>query len=442
MGCDMVAALAGATVNGRAIFGHNAGRPEQERQRLLRAVGRSYALGEKVSTGTIELPQARTTFTVLGSQAEGMWGYHHGVNEMGVAIGCTHLRTRLGEATAGLAATDLVRLALERSAGARQAVDMLTDLLARHGQVAANPTQRTDGAFLITDGREAFVLETTSKYWVLQEIREVRALSDDCTIRQDWNRIAPGLAAEAIERKLWPEDGTKIDFAGVVAAPTPNGGSAAKRWARATYLLQEQNGRIDLAFVRRILADHYETDDEEESPANRTTHPLPICQHQGTAGGTKTAISLVAELDSAADGLPVAWCAFGPPCRTVYFPIFLAGILPEPFSSGELERTTTLLAGLRRPAFGASTEAPSAREHFSRFQELLDQQASDFLNDAREWKRQGDLAELQRQASLFHQHTLESFERLAEESLPVGHVKAASSEGLQPAGGMAPAPWA
>src|SRR5437879_785618 len=152
MGCDMVVALKHATVTGRTLFGHNSGRPGPECQRLLRTIGRTYTLGEKVSTGTVELPQARCTHTVLGSQAADMWGYYHGINEMNVAIGCTHPRTRLDACSVGLLATDLVRLALERASGAMQALDLLTDLLARHGQATGLPGGGADGAFLIADG--------------------------------------------------------------------------------------------------------------------------------------------------------------------------------------------------------------------------------------------------------------------------------------------------
>src|SRR5947209_1595409 len=151
MGCDMVVALDRATAHARTLFGQNTGRPVPERQRLHRSGARCYAPGESVSTGLLELPQARATFTAIGSQCAGTWGYHSGINEKHVAIGCAHVRTRLGEGATGLRATDLVRLGLERSCGARQAVDLMTDLLARYGQAAGNGGPQTNGSFLIAD---------------------------------------------------------------------------------------------------------------------------------------------------------------------------------------------------------------------------------------------------------------------------------------------------
>src|ERR1051325_2661055 len=109
MGCDMVVALDRATAQGRTLFGQNTGRPVPDRLRLHRNPARAFAPGETVSTGLVELPQCRSTFTVVGTQAAGMWGLFNGINEKHVAIGCAHVRTRLGDSKQGLRATDLVR---------------------------------------------------------------------------------------------------------------------------------------------------------------------------------------------------------------------------------------------------------------------------------------------------------------------------------------------
>src|SRR6266852_4485967 len=100
------------------------------------------------------------------------------------------LRSWLPSRTTG---GDLVRLALERSHSARQAVDLLGELIERHGQ--SSPPGNCypaggDNGFLIADGAEAFAVETAGHHWVYQEIKEVRAVSNVCLIRQDWDRIS------------------------------------------------------------------------------------------------------------------------------------------------------------------------------------------------------------------------------------------------------------
>src|SRR5262245_11796302 len=123
MGGDMVAALGRATVDGHTLFGHNCRRPGGDVLLLHRSIGRDHAPEEKLETSGGIVPQARQTFTAVGVQSTGRWGYHHGVNVWGVAAGCTMLRTRLACGSAGLHGTDLVRLVLERARTARQAVD-------------------------------------------------------------------------------------------------------------------------------------------------------------------------------------------------------------------------------------------------------------------------------------------------------------------------------
>src|SRR5262249_3048972 len=88
MGCDMVAALGKATADGIVLFAQNSPGPARQCQPLCRVGGRAHELGERVRTQFLELPQARQTFTVLGSQPEGYWGFQHGVNEHRLAIGC------------------------------------------------------------------------------------------------------------------------------------------------------------------------------------------------------------------------------------------------------------------------------------------------------------------------------------------------------------------
>src|SRR5262249_49173709 len=152
MAGDMAVALGDATVEGQTLFAHNSDGPAQDMQVIQRLAGRAHELGEKVATQFIELSQSRQTFTVLGSQPERFWGSSHGVNEHGVAAGCTRLSSKLKIDKPGLLGTDLVRLALERSRSAHQAVDLITDLIERHGQGVfpdCPPLVDGDSAFLV-----------------------------------------------------------------------------------------------------------------------------------------------------------------------------------------------------------------------------------------------------------------------------------------------------
>jgi dipeptidase len=388
MGGDVVVALGRATVDGHTLFGHNSEQLTRSCQSLQLIRGRPFAVGEKVQTSSLELPQARETWTVLGSRPHGAWGFQHGVNEHGVAAGRASLATRVAVTPGGLRGTDLVRLALERSRTARQAVDLLTDLVGRHGQ-APEPgaPDRNGNLFVLADDAEAFVVEAAGPYWVYQEPREVRAAGAVSTIRQDWNRIAPGLSERALAEGWWPADGSKLDFAAAVSPPPAEEGPAAalRRWGRATVLLGEQNGHIDMAFLRRLLGD----------------------QPEGDEGGEVSA-GLVVSLAAEEGRLRTAWCAFGPPGLSVSFPVFLEGDLPAAFARSAAEPSPDcfwwrLRAGVRR-------RGDAGRDVLGRVQARFDQDAEEFAAEGAGLRRRGEHAELQRQATLFMQHCLERFE--------------------------------
>ena len=93
----------------------------------------------------LTLPQVRRTHALLGLRPAGAWGCVHGVNEHGVAMGATPTFMRLRGEAAGLTGADVVRLTLERSSGARQAVDAATDLITAtaRGLAPAAPRRKT-----------------------------------------------------------------------------------------------------------------------------------------------------------------------------------------------------------------------------------------------------------------------------------------------------------
>jgi dipeptidase len=413
MGSDMVVALGPATVDGQTLFGHNSDRPLRERQSIRRVPGREFAPDEKVKTNNLELPQARHTDTVLGAQPEGCWGYTQGVNDQGVAAGCAVLHNKIPCSGPGLLGTDLVRLVLERSRNARQAVDLLIDFVGQYGQSEplGNPPQG-DSSFLIADSTEAFAIETAGRHWVYQEIREVRAAGNACIIRQDWNRISPGLSDSVIRQGWWPADGSKLDFAGAVTENPMGHASGLRRWGRATLLLEQQNGHIDGAFLRRVLADHYEGTHFEVDPLASLTGPMTLCQHGVVPGTSQTATSMVAQLGSRGGSLNVVGCAFGPPCCGVYFPLFVEGEIPEVFSGAtpSAESLWTRAVQLNQRLYDEPELHGVARETFGRLQARLDQDAEEFAYEAAALKRSGAAAELQRQAGLNMQHSLELFE--------------------------------
>ena len=126
-----------------------------------------------------------------GQPTARVWGLTHGINENRVAAGTACWQSKFTAGDSGLLGTDLVRLTLERSQSARQALDILTDLVSRHGQRGSGRPGQTDSVFLLADPKEAFVVEAAGSHWAMLECQQVRAVSDVALIRQDCMASSP-----------------------------------------------------------------------------------------------------------------------------------------------------------------------------------------------------------------------------------------------------------
>ncbi len=299
MGCDMLLALPPATDGCHALFGANVHRRAAEAVSVQFTPGKIFAVGETLHTRFVPLPQTRQTFAVLAVKATGQWGCLAGVNERRVVVSCGDWESRFKRDTPGLLGPELVRLTLERAHSAGHALTVLTELIARHGQgsFASSPEGEGEGegdhVFLIADAAEAYAVEAAGSAWAAQEIHQVRAVGDVGVIRQDWYRLAPGLSDQAITHGWWAEDGSKLDFVGALSELPMGKASALRRWGRATLLLEQQNGHLDLDFFQRILADHYDGTHYEADPLEGRGLATPLCQHALQGSSAATAASVI-----------------------------------------------------------------------------------------------------------------------------------------------------
>jgi dipeptidase len=285
-------------------------------------------------------------------------------------------------------------------------VDVLTGLVERHGQGLVEDGVTKDHVFLVADTQEAVAVETAGAHWVSQQVGEVRAVSDASVIRQDWDRIAHGLADLAIRKGAWPADGSKLDFVGALCDWPTGERSGLRRWGRATLLLEQHNGAIDLACLRRLLADHYEGTRFEVKPLEPEPGPAPLCQH-GPLGAI-TSASLVAQFAADEDSLPILWYAAGPPCLGVALPVFLESDVPAALAQSEAAGSVWARAREVVRRLRISPERwMLLRELNVPLQARLDQEAEEFAREAAQWKKQGKHDELRRFAGLFLEHALE-----------------------------------
>jgi secernin len=332
------------------------------------------------------------------------------LNGAKVVAGCLPLEVRLRGPQPGLAGPDLVRLVLERSHTACHAVDVLVDLIDRYGQggtVDEASASACDHAFLIADAREAVLVETAGKHWVAQEIGEVRGLVSARTIRQDWDRISKALSDQVIHQGAWPADGSKIDFVGAIGDAPEQHPLAFNRWGRAMFLLQEQNGHIDAGVLRRLMRDHGEESEGSWMPSIGQVSS-GACRHAGKLAGSATQASFIACLSKELEIPPMAWIAFGPPCRSVFFPVVLSGWMPEALSCDGPESLAEQVGTLQRRMAAQPESWPEMREEFDRLQAEFDQCADDYLAAASH--SVGDTEALEREGHSLMEHCARRFE--------------------------------
>ncbi|HRT82593.1 MAG TPA: secernin-3, partial [Oscillospiraceae bacterium] len=116
--------------------------------------------GEKTLKVTyIEVEQVKETYGLLLSRPSWMWGGEMGLNDCGVAIGNEAVFTKGKYGKEALLGMDLLRLALERAETAKNALDIIINLLERYGQggnCGYDKRFEYDNAFLIMDKDDIF----------------------------------------------------------------------------------------------------------------------------------------------------------------------------------------------------------------------------------------------------------------------------------------------
>jgi dipeptidase len=218
LSCDTLVALPPATAEGVTLFAKNSDRRPWECQRFLVAPAQVHPAGARVRCQYLEIPQVPETARVLGSQPYWLWGFEHGVNEHGVAIGNEMVATREPAASIGLLGMDLVRLGLERAQTATEAVEVITGLVEVHGQGGSGQPDVDwpyHNSFIVCDPDGAWVLETSDRHWAARAVRDVANISNHLSIGTDWDRLSADVITFGTSRGWWLDGGGRFDFAGV-----------------------------------------------------------------------------------------------------------------------------------------------------------------------------------------------------------------------------------
>jgi len=333
--CDTLVAVGEATADGTVILAKNSDRQPNEAHVLAHVPRARHEAGAAVKCTYIEIPQVEETYEVLLSKPFWIWGCEMGSNECGVAIGNEAVFTKepYGKEP-GLIGMDFIRLALERASTARQALDVIVELLGTYGQSGNCGFQHEEyyhNSFVIADPHEAWVLETAGHFWAAEQVHTVRTISNGLTIGREWDLASPGLVEHAIE-KGWARSADNFHFARCYSdfLYTRLDGCRARQ-RRSAELLKARKGHITVDTMMAALRDHgpQAAADPSWNPGKGTLMDS-LCVHAsfGPLRPSQSTGSLVAHLSP---DLPAYWLTgTSAPCTGLFKPVYLGGAgLPD-----------------------------------------------------------------------------------------------------------------
>ncbi len=327
--CDTFVTLPDRANKQAILFAKNSDREPDEAQAIVRIPATQHP-ERMVRCTYIEVPQVKETFEVLLSKPFQMWGAEMGANEHGVVIGneAVFTRVHIAKKNNGLTGMDLLRLALERSRTAHQALECIIEHLEKYGQDACGGYRNKrffyHNSFLIADRKKAWVLESAGRHWVAQRVVQGNRSISNCLSIENHSDLISSKAIAYAKDKGWhrgPESDFNFKKAYSDKLYTALGRGAIrmnKTWNAA----KNCKGGLSVADAIKILSSH-NLPDREFRPSKANT--ASVCMHATSLlNPSNTTGSMIVELP--ADGPLTVWfTGTSMPCLSVYLPFFFGG---------------------------------------------------------------------------------------------------------------------
>ncbi len=201
-GCTTILVGKNASADGSVMMAHNEDMGDLS-GRLLYQPGKTNEARE-ISVNYETVPQvsrsygcwlAGNSIPAAEKDYDGDWVLC-GMNEFGVSFSCNLVFTREIKIPAGegLSRYSIRQLIAERAKTARQAVDMVAELIDTYGQSGHSAT------YCIADRQEAWLVETTNRHWVAVRVPDdsVRVIANQYTIETQWDLASADLVEYAV----------------------------------------------------------------------------------------------------------------------------------------------------------------------------------------------------------------------------------------------------
>lgn len=322
--CDTFFSPAHVNLHGYAILAKNSDREPNEAQSIVRFPAHKRS-EKRVQATFIVVDCPEQVHEVILSKPFHMWGAEMGVNEHGVAIGneAVFTKMKLSRNNDGLTGMDLLRLALEQSISATEALHVIIQLLGKYGQDACGGYQDRgmyySNSFLIADTQSAYVLETAGPFWAYKSVKTFYAISNLLSIGTDFDEIHPAAKAYAYQ-KSWMKRDVPFHFQEAFSEPimTFLGRGAFRKQQCEIQLGTTQNPSFSVLDAFQILRSHRKKEHFEPCHGDMGN----ICLHaQGILTPSQTTGSMVVELREKAQS-SVWLTGSSAPCLSVFKPFY------------------------------------------------------------------------------------------------------------------------
>ncbi|MBN2155753.1 MAG: C69 family dipeptidase [Candidatus Lokiarchaeota archaeon] len=338
--CDTLVILGPYTKNGNTLFGKNSDREPDEVQNVIFIPGETHPPQSQVRCTYITVPQVEQTYDIILSQPFWMWGGEMGVNQFGVTIGNEAVFTIESLSDNGLLGMDMLRLALERSKTAKEALLIIIDLLETYGQggnCGYKSKLNYHNSWLIVDKNNGFVLETAGEHWIWKEFTRNYSISNVLTIENQYDEISEDAINNAIRngkcssaqdfsfRKCYSAKGLKFLMRSLYRKLGRGQSRRDQHYNAACTLVEKSNATVQSLMT--ILRSHAVEDYDPEFGTNRD-----ICWHAGDnlIRNSQSVNSFITETSS--DDITSIWTTLGSsPCIQIYKPFFLKRNSPNKF---------------------------------------------------------------------------------------------------------------
>ena len=243
-----------------------------------------------------------------------MRGAEIGINARGVVIGNEAVFPRRKPARDGVLGMDILRLALEESATAVEAVDFIANFVetrAQGGNGAYKGKLFYDNSYLVADFTDAWIIETAGHRWAARRLTAPASISNCYSIGTDFDRSDPVTAAgkkdgysfrSQVESRLYRFI-TKGDFRRACSLSAVGAAGAAASAA------PEVTTESAMAALR--------------SHGPRVKGAKSVCMHGGLLVTSATTASMVVELHPAERRAMIWFTASPMPCVSVFRPAVL-----------------------------------------------------------------------------------------------------------------------